>query len=127
MALALPALGLMTAKTAIDLGFHLWTIRLYRDWTGDRTSPKITHAFFAAVIEPYSFQLLRHTGAAWGWISLLTDRHSWGVQSRSGLLSSEREPKVDRKLLPLKWSACSTGNAVDLSCRMGGDREDLRP
>jgi hypothetical protein len=36
-------------------------------------------ALLAAIAEPFSFQLMRHTGAAWGWFSFVTRRQHWGV------------------------------------------------
>jgi hypothetical protein len=33
---------------------------------------------FAAILEPFSFQLLRHAGAAWGWIAFLRGNNEWG-------------------------------------------------
>ena len=43
-------------------------------------------AFLAALAEPFTFQILRHTGAAWGWLYFLTGQRTWGKQSRGGLL-----------------------------------------
>ncbi len=78
----LPAAGIMVAKIVIDLGFHLWSVVLYRRWTGDSHSTRLSHAFAAALAEPFSFQLFRHSGAALGWFVFLTGRRSWGTQSR---------------------------------------------
>ncbi|MDB6060966.1 MAG: glycosyl transferase [Verrucomicrobiaceae bacterium] len=75
-------------KIVIDLFFHLWSIYLYRRWTGDRHSSNIFYAIVAALAEPFSFQLLRHTGATLGWIYFLTGRQHWGAQSRSGLTTA---------------------------------------
>jgi hypothetical protein len=33
----------------------------------------------SALAEPFSFQLLRHLGAAWGWFGFVTGRNRWGV------------------------------------------------
>ena len=80
-------------KIVIDLVFHLWSIYLYRRWAqsdgGLRSGAPRAHfglAFLAAVVEPFTFQLLRHLGAAWGWLYFLTGAHQWGKQSRGGLL-----------------------------------------
>jgi cellulose synthase/poly-beta-1,6-N-acetylglucosamine synthase-like glycosyltransferase len=78
----LPVTGIILGKIAIDLGFHLWSVHLYRRWTGDRTSNAFGYAFVAAVIEPFSFQLLRHVGAALGWVMFLGRQRGWGVQVR---------------------------------------------
>jgi cellulose synthase/poly-beta-1,6-N-acetylglucosamine synthase-like glycosyltransferase len=80
-----PVAGVIAAKITIDLAFHLWSVRLYRRWIGDRTSASLFYALLAALAEPFSFQILRHTGAALGWAAFLTGRASWGVQRRLGL------------------------------------------
>ncbi|WP_158815127.1 glycosyltransferase [Methylocapsa sp. S129] len=77
------ALAVIGVKIAIDLIAHLWTIHLYRRWTGDRSGSSIGYAVLAVFIEPFSFQLLRHTGAAWAWLSFLTRHQSWGANSRA--------------------------------------------
>ena len=77
------ALGVIGVKIAIDLVAHLWTIHLYRRWTGDRSGSSIGYAMLAIFVEPFSFQLLRHTAASWAWLSFLTRRQSWGVKSRA--------------------------------------------
>ncbi len=86
-ALAFPILLVMIAKIFVDLTFHLWSLHLYRRWTGDRQSEGAARAVFAAVCEPFSFQLMRHAGAAWGWWTFLTGQHSWGRQSRGGIMA----------------------------------------
>ena len=80
-------------KILIDLAFHLWSVHLYRRWAQhsdathtDMLRAHFGHAFLAAVLEPFTFQLLRHVGAAWGWLYFLTGAHQWGKQSRGGLL-----------------------------------------
>jgi cellulose synthase/poly-beta-1,6-N-acetylglucosamine synthase-like glycosyltransferase len=81
-ALLLPISGVIGAKILIDLGFHLWSVHLYRRWVGDGTTVKLSHALLAALAEPFSFQLLRHLGASWGWVAFLTGTRSWGRQQR---------------------------------------------
>ncbi|CAH2778742.1 MAG: Glycosyl transferase, group 2 family [uncultured Paraburkholderia sp.] len=76
-------------KTAIDLAFYLWSIHLYRRWTGERTGSSLWMAMLAAVAEPFTFQLVRHTGAALGWLHFLRGGMAWGVQRRSGLVSRD--------------------------------------
>jgi cellulose synthase/poly-beta-1,6-N-acetylglucosamine synthase-like glycosyltransferase len=85
----LPVGGVIGAKIAIDLGFHLWSVHLYRRWTGDRTSSRFGYAFAAAVLEPFSFQLLRHSGAALGWVMFLTGQRGWGRTQRQGFVAAE--------------------------------------
>ena len=74
------------AKIALDLAFHLWSIVLYRRWLGPgvRLSPLL--ALAAAVAEPFTFQLLRHAAAMWGWATFLFGQQTWGRQSRTGAL-----------------------------------------
>ena len=86
-ALAFPILLVMIAKIIVDLAFHLWSLHLYRNWTGDEQSKGAAKAVLAAILEPFSFQLLRHAGAAWGWWTFLTGQHSWGRQSRGGIMA----------------------------------------
>jgi|SRR5450830_696531 len=76
-------LSVIGIKIVIDLLFHLWSIFLYQRWTGDRAQSRILYAIFAAILEPFSFQLLRHTGAVMGWFYFLTGRQKWGKQQRS--------------------------------------------
>ena len=86
-ALAFPILLVMIAKIIVDLSFHLWSLRLYRRWTGDQQSKGAAKAVLAAILEPFTFQLMRHAGAAWGWWTFLTGKHSWGRQSRGGIMA----------------------------------------
>jgi cellulose synthase/poly-beta-1,6-N-acetylglucosamine synthase-like glycosyltransferase len=82
-----PVGGIIFGKIAIDLCFHVWSVHLYRRWTGDRTGASFGYALLAAVIEPFSFQLLRHLGAALGWVMFLGRQRGWGRQERQeGLL-----------------------------------------
>lgn len=82
-----PVLTIIVAKIVIDLAFHFWSIHLYRRWTGDKATANLWHAFLASIVEPFSFQLMRHAGAAWGWFHFLTGRRHWGRQLRTGLVS----------------------------------------
>lgn len=88
----LPALSVIGIKTFIDLVYHLWSVRLYRAWVGDTRRGSLVQALLAALAEPFTFQLLRHTAAAWGWWSVLTGQAQWGVQVRHGLASGTRMP-----------------------------------
>ena len=90
-----PVAGVIGAKIALDLAFHLWSVYLYRRWVGAHPQSKIHmgQALLAALVEPFTFQLLRHTGAAWGWWVFLTGRGTWGKQVRVGLVGAEREIK----------------------------------
>ena len=77
-ALVVPAFGIMTAKIGIDLVFYLVSIAAYRRWTGVRTVSAGASALLAALVEPFTFQPLRHVGATWGWFAVLTGDRKWG-------------------------------------------------
>ena len=68
-ALVVPVAGVIVAKIALDLAFYLWSLHLYRRWLGHSAGLHLVPAIFAALIEPFTFQLLRHSGAALGWVS----------------------------------------------------------
>ena len=75
----LVAVGAITLiKIVIDVTFHLWSLGLYRRWTGEgeRAGPS---AVLASFIEPFSFQILRHAAALLGWVTALSGRHRWGA------------------------------------------------
>ncbi len=86
---ALSVSGVIVAKIVIDFAFHLWSVHLYRRWTGDRRNSSLVMAFVASVAEPFSFQVLRHLGAALGWLHFLGRRRHWGVQHRTGLIGGD--------------------------------------
>jgi hypothetical protein len=88
-AIVVSIFGVIGLKTAIDLAFYLWSIHLYRRWTGRGTGATMGMAMLAAVAEPFTFQLLRHAGAALGWLHFLRGGRSWGVQRRTGLVSRD--------------------------------------
>ena len=77
-----PVTALIGAKIAVDLGYHLASVQLYRNWIDDRHRASFFGALLAAIAEPFTFQLLRHTGAAWGWWAFLSGSGSWGSQKR---------------------------------------------
>jgi cellulose synthase/poly-beta-1,6-N-acetylglucosamine synthase-like glycosyltransferase len=86
----LPVSAWIVAKIAIDLAFHLWSVHLYRRWTGGATQASFGYAFLAALVEPFSFQILRHVGAALGWVTFLTRQRQWGKQERlAAIVASE--------------------------------------
>jgi cellulose synthase/poly-beta-1,6-N-acetylglucosamine synthase-like glycosyltransferase len=72
-----PVGGFILAKIILDLGFHLWSVHLYRRWVGGHKKIGFFYALLAAVVEPFGFQLLRHLGACWGWVAFLTGRKGW--------------------------------------------------
>lgn len=87
----------IAAKVVIDLLFHLWSVHLYRRWA-EGTHPagaannghiSFGYGLLAALAEPFTFQLLRHAGAALGWLAFLTGQRQWSKQTRGGLLPPE--------------------------------------
>lgn len=83
--LAFPILLVMIAKIVIDLTFHLWSLGIYKHWTGQRKGLRLAPALAAAVLEPFTFQLLRHAGAVYGWVAFLRGRQHWSRSSRTAL------------------------------------------
>ena len=58
-------------------------LHLYRRWLGHSSGLYLIPATLAALIEPFTFQLLRHGGAALGWVSFLTGVRQWGARERA--------------------------------------------
>lgn len=83
--IALPILIIMIVKILFDLSFLIWSLRLYARWTGQAQKLSARGALLAAALEPFSFQLLRHAGALWGWQAFLTGRETWGRQKRTAI------------------------------------------
>ncbi len=86
--IALAISGVIGAKIVLDLGFHLWSVLLYRRWLGVTARTSLPAALAVSLVEPFCFQILRHLGAALGWVTFLTGRTSWGRQTRGGLAAS---------------------------------------
>ena len=82
-----PILVVMLVKVVIDFAFHCWSIALYRRWSGGMLPHGWGPVLATSLIEPFSFQLLRHLGAAWGWIAFLTGRSTWAKARRGGILA----------------------------------------
>lgn len=87
--IVLSIFGVIGLKTAIDLAYYLWCIHLYRRWTGQLAGSSLWMAMAAAIAEPFTFQLIRHTGALMGWLHFLRGGRAWGVQRRSGLVAHD--------------------------------------
>ncbi len=86
----LPVSAWIGAKIAIDLGFHLWSVHLYRRWVGTAaTRAGFGFALLAALAEPFTFQILRHLGATLGWVTFLTRQRQWGAQERVGAIADK--------------------------------------
>jgi cellulose synthase/poly-beta-1,6-N-acetylglucosamine synthase-like glycosyltransferase len=86
LALAAPVGGIILGKIALDFAYHLWSIHLYRRWVDPNTSARLDRAILASLAEPFTFQVMRHLGAALGWVSFLTGQSQWGKKSRLGLV-----------------------------------------
>ena len=79
-----PIGGVIAVKIVVDFSFQLWAIHLYRRWIDEPRAASYAQAFLASLVEPFSFQLLRHFGAVWGWGAFLAGRQTWGAQRRAG-------------------------------------------
>ncbi len=86
LALAAPVGGVILAKIVFDFAFHLWSIHLYRRWVDPHTSARLDRAILSSLAEPFTFQIMRHLGAALGWVYFLTGQSQWGKKSRLGLV-----------------------------------------
>lgn len=85
------------AKAVFDLGCQAWLWRGHRRWRGDAGDGgrsrhdvgglTLAGTLLTAVIELWTFQLLRLAGGAWGWAHFLTGRQHRGASSRGGLLT----------------------------------------
>jgi cellulose synthase/poly-beta-1,6-N-acetylglucosamine synthase-like glycosyltransferase len=81
VAVLVPVGAFVLAKLALDLFAYLWTIHLYRRWTGADTH--FGAALLLALVEPFTFIPLLHTGALLGWWQFLTGRQAWVPQRRT--------------------------------------------
>jgi cellulose synthase/poly-beta-1,6-N-acetylglucosamine synthase-like glycosyltransferase len=73
-------------KLLVDVAFYLWSVLLYRRWVGTSGAITLGSALTAALLEPFSFQILRHLGACLGWVSVLTGQMRWGRSVRQAVL-----------------------------------------
>lgn len=80
-----PAAGFLAVKVLLDAAYQIWAVLAYRRWTGGREPLRVGSAALAALLQPWSFQILLQLGAAWGWWHFLTGRIHWGSSSRGGL------------------------------------------
>jgi cellulose synthase/poly-beta-1,6-N-acetylglucosamine synthase-like glycosyltransferase len=83
VAALIPVGAIVLAKIGLDLLAYLWTIHLYRCWTGRAHTTHVGAALLAAMLEPVSFIPLLHTGAVLGWWQFLTGRQTWVPQART--------------------------------------------
>jgi cellulose synthase/poly-beta-1,6-N-acetylglucosamine synthase-like glycosyltransferase len=87
-------LGVIGLKILVDFAFHLWSIHLYRRWAAPAARISFASGLLAALLEPFSFQILRHLGAAWGWGIFLTGAREWGTQHRLGLVGAPSDMRT---------------------------------
>jgi hypothetical protein len=64
---------------------RVWTIHLYRRWTGAVANTHLVAAVLSALVEPFTFIPLLRTGALLGWWQFLTGRQTWVPQRRDGI------------------------------------------
>ena len=83
----LPALGLTIAMVGLQVANLAFLLAAYRRWTGGRASPSFSRALLCLALEPFTFQVLRHLGAAWGWVAALSGAAVWERSARPGLRS----------------------------------------
>ncbi|MDE1892503.1 MAG: glycosyltransferase family 2 protein [Betaproteobacteria bacterium] len=80
--LVIGILSIMLTKAVFDSIYHIWSILLYRRWTGQKQSTPLFYALLSSFLEPFSFQLLRHLGATLGWLHFMTGQRQWGKELR---------------------------------------------
>ncbi len=74
-------LGVLVGKILLDLGLHYASVSIYYRWRNQKTSRRVwVISTIATVLEPFSFQILRHIGAVLGWVIFLTNRNDWAPQ-----------------------------------------------
>ena len=84
-----PVLAVIGVKLLVDFGFQLWAVHLYFRWIKQRTHwHQWLLAILASLIEPFCFQILRHTGALLGWFAILTRQLDW-IPQRTFMPSEE--------------------------------------
>jgi cellulose synthase/poly-beta-1,6-N-acetylglucosamine synthase-like glycosyltransferase len=85
VAVLIPVGLVIGCKIGIDLAYHAYSVFAYRRWIGNKTRGRMAIAVLAAIAEPFSFQILRHLGATWGWLAFLSGANTWGKQQRRSL------------------------------------------
>ncbi len=90
---------LISSKIGIDVAFRLWTVFVYRRWTGHTRDASNGWGLASAMIEPFSFTPLRHVGEVWGLLLFLTGRRSsrengWSNEAWPGPHASVASPEV---------------------------------
>jgi cellulose synthase/poly-beta-1,6-N-acetylglucosamine synthase-like glycosyltransferase len=85
-------LQIMALKLMVDMAFHAWAMHAYARWVGTPPVKRPWLNLVVTLVEPFSFQLLRHLGAALGWLQLLQRNAAWGTQMRAGLRATAKAP-----------------------------------
>ncbi|KXW56597.1 glycosyltransferase family 2 protein [Ferrovum sp. PN-J185] len=80
--LVIGILSIMLTKAVFDSIYHVWSVILYRRWTGQKHTTPLVYALLSSFLEPFSFQLLRHLGATLGWLHFMTGQRQWGKELR---------------------------------------------
>ena len=88
VAVLVPVGAIVLAKLLLDIVAYVWTVHLYRRWTGSSTNTHLGAALLAALVEPFTFIPLLHTGAVLGWWQFLSGRYTWVPQRRTAFDSS---------------------------------------
>ncbi|MGO9673290.1 MAG: glycosyltransferase family 2 protein [Methylocella sp.] len=88
-----PVGAVILAKIMVDYAFHVWSIHLYRRWVDPSAAARPSRALLASLVEPFTFQMLRHTGALLGWISFLIGEKRWGRRSRRNIEAAREAPE----------------------------------
>ena len=80
--LSLGILAIIAGKICLDAAFLLRGLFLYRGWVGTAPPGGRAYAVLALLAEPFTFQVLRHLGAAWGWSAFFGRSGRWGESAR---------------------------------------------
>jgi len=84
-AVLVPVGAIVLAKLVLDLLAYVWAIHLYRRLTGAVANTHFGAALLSALVEPFTFIPLLHTGALLGWWQFLTGGQTWVPQRRNGI------------------------------------------
>ena len=88
-AVLIPVGAIVLAKILVDLFAYVWTVHLYRRWTGSDANTHVGAALLAALVEPFTFIPLLHTGALLGWWQFLTGRQTWVPKRRNAIRAQQ--------------------------------------
>ena len=77
-----PASLLVVGKIGVDMANGALSIAAYRRWTGATHEVRLSRALALMIVEPFTFQILRHLGATLGWFAIARGSLDWGRSSR---------------------------------------------